>query len=110
MRRDGTATYYIIEAVLEACPGRPEWSGINLGNVLFEGLSSDDKRGPVGERLRAMLAPQQASSDLWQRYGIHGFTEIEDAKKVLAECRMRRWRTPFRLVQRSVTRESEVVA
>jgi hypothetical protein len=109
MRRDGSATYFKIEALLEVCPGRPEWSGIDLGNVLFADLSFEDKRGELGDRYREMLAPQQASSALWQRYGIHGFVEREDAEKVLRECRLRRPGTEFRLVRRTITQETEVV-
>lgn len=96
MRSDGTITFWFIQ--FKAIKPEPEWLTADLGHFLF---TDPRPTGEEVERLRALIEPQSASSDLWQRYGIHGFEEKDDALAVLRELR-RRGQREFRLVRRTI--------
>lgn len=113
MRSDGEVTYFFVQHRWE---GEGEWTTSDLGGFLFDGLSSEQVRGALGDRYRALMKPQTASSDLWQRYGIHGFLDEDDGREVLRELRAlpkgtnRKRRHEFRLARRTITQETAVAA
>lgn len=107
MRSDGDVTYYKIQH----SHTDEAWVSSALDHFLFKDLSRDEARGRVGDRYRELLAPQSASSDLWQRYGIHGFVEKDDGLRVLRELRALPGEQPeFRLVKRHIVQVTEAVA
>jgi hypothetical protein len=103
MRTDGTVDFFFIQHQ----DSRGEWAASALDHFLFENLPFSDKV----ERYRELLAPQSASSELWQTYGIHGFAFESDAREVLADLRVESPDTKFRIVRREVTQRTlEVMA
>jgi hypothetical protein len=102
MRQDGTVSYLKVQFQPRGT-GDGRWRDADLSEILFGQLDYATKRGPEGDRLRAIIAPQQASSDLWQTYGVHGFTVLDDARKALAACRNSNSDYEFRLVRQAVS-------
>jgi hypothetical protein len=111
MRVDGDVTYYAIEHHCGSW-AKDSWVPSALDHFLFANLTSDQKNGPIGNRYRSLLHPQSATSDLWQRYGINGFVDKDDGLRMLQELRALPWRDDyyFRLVKRTLTQETLVVA
>lgn len=105
MRSDGYAAFYRVQHQ----NSRDEWTETALDEILFRGLSYEEAHGKLAERLIELLRPQDAGSDLWQKYGIHGFIEQADAEAVLTACRERRPTMKFRLVRRQIVQLTEVV-
>jgi hypothetical protein len=103
---DGNAEYFCIQHQWKR-DGR--WADSNLAGFLFEDLSYTEKRGEVGDRYRSLLAPQSASSDLWQKYGIHGFVNRTDAEAALDALNKKRLEHKFRIVKRTLTQRTEVM-
>lgn len=95
MRCDGIATYYLIQHQEES--GR--WVESALAHFLFSDLTYA-QRCKRGDKYRKMLAPQSASSDLWQKFGINGFEYKPDADTLLAEINNLHPKCAFRLVYR----------
>lgn len=115
MRTDGDITYFLIQHRL---PGEQRWADSSLEAMLFGNMSYEDRIGELGERRRALLAPQGAGSNLWQDFGIHGFERAFDAAAVLDELLLRELRSTrggrdktveFRLAKRSIKQETEPV-
>jgi hypothetical protein len=96
MFRDGSAFYYLIQH--KESTGR--WVGSALPHMLFNELPYEDSQGDLGNHYRKLIAPQSASSKLWQKYGIHGYTKLADAQAMLAAVRERRPEQEFRIVYR----------
>lgn len=114
MRIDGQVTYYKIQH-WSSMSGRPEdatWVGSNLEHMLFDKMPFEENCGPRGKgaRYRALLSPQSASSELWQRFGINGFVDVDDAMACLLAVASERPGTPFRIVRQTVTQETCEVA
>ena len=109
MRADGAYAYYLIQHASYP-PGGKRWIETNLAHFLFRDLPHDDARDEVGDRYRALLAPQDASSDLWQKTGIHGFPTIEEAQACLDAIRLQNPDREFRLVYRVSRQETHVCA
>lgn len=63
----------------------------------------------AGNRRRALIAPQQPSSPLWQCYGINGFMELSDARDVLAELRQAHPERPYRIARRAISQITAMV-
>lgn len=105
MRRDGTVMYFAVQHIDSSC----RWVESALDHLLFKDLTYDQKKGPVGDAYRILLDPQSASSDLWQRYGIHGFVEVDDARRMLQAISERNPDMTFRVVCRSITQATTVV-
>jgi hypothetical protein len=101
MRRDGAATFFLIQHQ----DSTDRWTESALDHFLFDGLPWRDERG---DRYRELLHPQSASSDLWQKYSIHGFVELADAEAMLEAVRERHPERAFRIVRRTVTQHTEV--
>lgn len=110
MRADGTVTYFRVQAVLAVNPEEPRWSDVAVDALLFEGIGRDEARGELGRRYKALLEPQSASSDLWQCYGIHGFEHKEDVLALYEALRERRPDYDFRVVKRTQSQRTLVVA
>lgn len=110
MRADGEVTFYVIQHVWNGVG--ENWAGTGDGaGFLFDGLSYEQSQGRLGDHYRSLIAPQSASSDLWQRYGINGFEEKDDALRLLRELRaLPSCPHRFRLVRRTMTRKQEVIA
>lgn len=102
---DGTASFAVIEHMQE----NGHWTTSALDHFLFADLTYDQKR-ERGDELRALLAPQSANSDLWQRFGIHGFPTPEDAEACLAAVIEQHPDREFRIVWRTITQETKVLA
>lgn len=113
MRSDGAAIFYFVQHEQKAVNGtdsrRTEWVESDLGHFLFSGLQYTEKQGVIGDAYRALMAPQEASSPLWQKFGIHGYTEKEDAFKVLEAVRERNPDRKFRVVKRTIMQQTEVM-
>lgn len=110
MRTDGDVTFYVIQHV---------WNGVGEGwtetgdgaGFLFDGLSYEQRKGQLGDYYRALIKPHGALSDLWQRFGINGFEDKDDALRLLRELRaLPNCPHRFRLVRRRIAREQTVVA
>lgn len=109
MRTDGSVDYFFIQHE----DSRGNWAASALDHFLFENLPFSDKVAGAekGERYRELLKPQSASSELWQTYGINGFSFESDAREVLAALRVESPGTKFRIVRREVTQRTlEVMA
>jgi hypothetical protein len=109
MRTDGTVDFFFIQHQ----DSRGEWAASALDH--FALLRARDLVGErevlEEERYRELLAPKNASSELWQTYGIHGFSFESDAREVLAALRVESPDTKFRIVRREVTQRTlEVMA
>lgn len=98
MREDGAVTYFFVQHQ----DSQGQWTESALAHFLFDGLSSDEARGWLGDQYRALMEPQGANSSLWQKYGIHGYVERSDAEAVLRAVRERHLDRSFRVVQRIV--------
>jgi hypothetical protein len=105
MFQDGIATFYIIEHQ----QSNGDWCGSELSHFLFDGLPYMDKMGELGNHYRKLLEPQSASSSLWQKFGLHGYTVRAEAAAMLAAVGARHPGRAFRLVQRTVSQESKVL-
>lgn len=107
--RDGDVTFFLVE---HRTADSPRWVATGLEGFLFGGLAYADRRGPVGDWRRKLIAPQSASSTLWQTYGIHGFEDALDARAVLDELRALpdRRAYEFRVVRRRIVQTTDVVA
>lgn len=104
MRSDGVVAYYKVQHV-----GQHGWCGTALDHVLFGHLSWDDKQGEKGDRYRELLEPQSASSDLWQRYGVFGFTDHSDAWRAQHACRVENPEMEFRIVHITASQSTVVL-
>lgn len=104
MRSDGTAAFYLIQH-----KSGDKWVETALNDVLFTNLTYDERRGEIGDRYREIIKPQQATSDLWQKFGIHGFAELEDARAALTACREHVPDYEFRSALRTITQKTEVI-
>ena len=102
MRQDGTVSYLKVQSQARGT-GDGRWRDADLSEILFGGLSYATKHGPEGHGLRKIITPQNASSDLWQHYGIHGYTDLADARKALAACRKSGRDYEFRLVRQAIS-------
>lgn len=114
MRQDGHASFYNIEHY-GSPGGNPTlhaWVGTDLGHMLMrsvEGKSWEERRARAAY-VRKITAPQEASSDLWQTYGINGFEELADAEVVLDELRSSEPDEKFRIVKQQIVQLTEVIA
>lgn len=111
MRQDGHAIYYTIEHFGHpgGNPHHQGWVGTSLGHMMFDGLSFQEKRGEQAAKWRKLIERQGASTDLWQRYGISGYANLDDAKAMIDVLRERRPAERFRIVRRQVAQLTEVV-
>lgn len=107
MRGEGNVSFYVVQ---HRHPEEEEWSDTDLSHVWFSPMSYDERRGAVAAHLRDLLAKQGASTPLWQRYGLHGFTEEADALQALVTSRATTSALEFRLVFRHMSRSQEVIA
>lgn len=105
MRCDGTAAYYLIQHQDE----RERWVESALAHFLFDGLTYA-QRCNRGDKYRALLAPQSANSDLWQKFGINGFEVKEDADAALVEIKKLHPKRAFRIVYRVSMQATQEVA
>lgn len=108
MRRDGTVTSYHPQ---HRYPDA-EWCDSACGEFLFHDLTYEQNRGPLGDHYRKLLKPQHAC---WQWTGSHAFLDVNDALEVLRELRSlplgtRRRLPEFRLISRTITQVTDVVA
>jgi hypothetical protein len=108
MRSDGTPVFYLVQHWDER--NTQSWVESALDHFLFADLTYDEKRGDVGDCYRRLLEPQNASTDLWQRYGIHGFERRGDAMAALRAVADRHPDRRFRLVMRVVSQRTRVIA
>lgn len=110
MRTDGEATYYVIQHVWNGVGERWTDTGEGAG-FLFDNLTYEQRRGQLGDYYRSLIDPQSAGSALWQRFGINGFEDKDDALRLLRELRaLPDCPHTFRLVQRTMSRTQTVVA
>lgn len=105
MRRDGTAKFFFVQHK----NSRGDWDDSALAHFLFDGLPYNDAKGELGDHYRKLMHPQSASSGLWQKYGLHGYTERADADAMIAAIRERRPDREFRLVFRVIEQTTVVV-
>jgi hypothetical protein len=111
LRNDGEVTYYLCQHWQEPYGKVPgQWTESALEHFLFETLSYREAQGEVGDHYRELLDPQSASSDLWQKYGIHGFVVFRDAVNMLDALGERNPGRRFRIVRRTVSQKTEAVA
>ena len=106
MRADGSAAFFFIQHK-EKSSGR--WVASALDIFLFDKMSHADKIGEKGDRYSALMDPQSASSALWQKFGIHGFEKMADARACLDAVRIENPDREFRLVVRAIVQHTEVV-
>lgn len=106
MRTDGAVTYFQIEHEED---WRDRWATSALEHLLFNNLTEKESRSHYGNRYRRLLSPQSASSEIWQKYGINGFIDLVDARKMIAALRARNPDMKFRIVKRTQTQFTEVV-
>jgi hypothetical protein len=112
LRADGAATFYFIQHRWQN--EARDWTTSNIESFLFQGLSYEEKRGEKGDHYRNLLDKQSASTDLWQKYGVHGFVELEDAialfealKAEAPEHQGKKHR--FRIAKRTICQHTEVL-
>jgi hypothetical protein len=114
MRNDGEVSYYFCQHWQEwqepNSTNSGEWVKSSLSDWLFDSLTYEEAKGEVGRRYSNLLRPQSASSDLWQKYGIHGFVNFRDAANMLDALRKRNPDHKFRIVRREIKQKTEVVA
>lgn len=106
MWTDGIADYYRVQHR----DSTGLWCDTDIGHILFRDMTYTQKRSPLAECFREVLAKEGASTDLWQRYGLYGFEHREDAQVALGYCRAHAGSMVFRLVRRIMTRQQEVIA
>lgn len=110
MRADGEVTYFFIQHETRPRNSKyTEWVESALDQFLFHDLSYSDRRGDLGDHYRALMDPQSASSDLWQKYGIHGYVNRADACAILKALNDKGLDRRFRIVRRTVIQKTEVV-
>jgi hypothetical protein len=107
MRSDGDVTFFFVQHFQER-NGRG-WVASSLDHLLFTGMTFDERRGGRADRYRELMQPQMASSDLWQRYGINGYVNPDDAFAVLDALRERRPDMRFRVVKRRITQTTTAI-
>jgi hypothetical protein len=105
MRSDGIVSFFFIQHQDSA----GDWKTSALEHFLFDGLSYKEKQGEVGERYREAIRTQGSSTPLWQKYDVHGFADVKDAKRVLEMLRERHPKRAFRVVVRTISQVTEVV-
>lgn len=105
MKADGATAFFVVQH--EDSGGR--WCDSALDHM-FDGLTYTDRNGELGDRYRALLVPQGASSALWQLYGVNGFRVQADGEAALAAVRERRPGQRFRLARRVLSRSTTVVS
>lgn len=106
MRRDGIASFFLIQHE----DSRNDWVESALDHFLFDGLTWEEKRGPLGDHYRKLILPQSANCDLWQKFGLHGYVVRADADAMLAALKERRPDKPFRIVHRTISQHTEVMS
>jgi hypothetical protein len=104
MRSDGAVVFFLCQ---HWQTGNARWVETALSHVLFDKLTYQDSNGVVGDRYRELLHPQSASSDLWQKYGIQGYANREDAEEMLTALRNQRPEMTFRIVKRHIMQTTE---
>lgn len=103
MRIDGEALYFFVQHWGNPAGGtRREWVESSLDHLLFGGMTDEQKRGEKAARYRELMHPQSASSDLWQRFGIHGYVKADDAFAAMGALQERHPKMRFRVVRRYV--------
>lgn len=105
MRSDGIVSFFFIEHE----DSKGQWTTSALDHFLFDELPFDDKRGEVGDRYRALLEPQTASSNLWQKFGIHGYKRLPDAIATMKAMSERHPGRKFRIAGRTISQITEVI-
>jgi hypothetical protein len=113
MRADGEVTVFEIE---HRYPDG-EWRRSDTTHFLLGGLSFSDRRGAIGARRRELTNPLREG---WRATGHDGCLEEADGRSLLAAlrglsddelaCHDRERRPEFRLVRRTTTQLTEVVA
>lgn len=109
MRSDGEALYFFVQHWGSSGGPHKSWVASSLDHLLFAGMTFEEKRGAKAGEYRELMKPQSASSDLWQRFGINGFVDEEDAFRALDALKERRPDMRFRVVRRHITQTTEVV-
>jgi hypothetical protein len=113
MHLDGIETYLFVQHFFDAEGARERWATTSLAHMLFDPLTYYEARGEIGNRYRALIEPQSASSPLWQRTGIHGYLANPDgyeaARQVLVALRERQPRHRFRLARRTVSQTTVIL-
>jgi len=107
LRADGAVTYYFIQHINQLASG---WSGTALDYFLFEGMSFEEKGGELASYYRNLISKQGASTPLWQKFGINGFVDLEDAKETLKALQNRRPNSQFRVARRMIMQHTEVIS
>lgn len=79
---EGTHTIYLVQFFTS---NGDRWTAVDVGAVLFEGLSYQDRKqgAEKGDSLRALIEPQ---GECWQQTGVHGFLCVEDAWAAYDAC------------------------
>jgi hypothetical protein len=107
VRRDGSVVFFAVEHWSD---WRGGWVGSDLTELLFGGLTHEQRRSPLADHYRELLSKQGAGTPLWQEFGIHGFVDAADARRMLREVTLARPDHQFRLVCRAITQTTRVVA
>lgn len=107
MRSDGEVTYYFIQHGADGRRG--SWVSSSLDHLLFGDMTAEEKRGGQAARYRELTRPESASSDLWQRYGINGFVDPDDAFAVLTALQERKPDMRFRVAKRHIIQTTTAV-
>jgi hypothetical protein len=110
MRSDGTISFLVVQHFGSQHESIPKsWSDSALEHFLFGEMSWADKVGEKGDHYRRLLEPQNASTPLWQKYGVNGYVDRAAADAVLEALRHEHPNREFRLVRRAISQISKVV-
>jgi hypothetical protein len=102
MRSDGSACFFFVQHR----NSHDEWVPSSLDHFLFNGMRFEEKRSELADRYRQIIRKQSASQDLWQKYGVYGFTEREDVAEALTALRERHPDQEFRAVRRVIDQKT----